>query len=70
MDKLIFGHDMIILIKYKADWELLSQINQAEINKDNIIENRKIVDNKYKTILDNRAAYKYETSYKGPFEIT
>ena len=42
--QLLFGRDMIILIKHKVDWELIHQINQAHINKDNIRENNKRFD--------------------------
>ena len=43
-------------------------------NKDNIRENSKRVDHNYKVgdkvTLDNNYALKYDTTYKGPFEIT
>ena len=64
---------MILLIKYKVGWELLSQINQTQINKYNIHENRNRFDHDYKVIekvmLNNSVAYKYETLYKGSFVI-
>ena len=45
-----------------------------QINKDNIRENNKIVDHdykfRYKILITNNAAYKYETPYNGPFVIT
>ena len=44
LGQLLFGRDMIILIKHKVDWELIHQINQAHINKDNIRENNKRFD--------------------------
>ena len=54
--------------------ELIRQQNQAQINKDNIRENRHIVDYDFKVrddvMLTNQTAYKYETPYKGPFLIT
>ena len=39
---------MIIPMKNKADWYLIDQRNQAQINKDNIRENRLRVDYDYK----------------------
>ena len=64
---------MIIPRKHKVDWELICQRNQTKINKDNIRENIKIVDHDYKVrdkvMLNNNAAYKYETPYKFPFVI-
>ena len=46
--QLVFGHDMIITIKHKVDWELIRQRKQAQINKDNYRESRHIVDHDYK----------------------
>ena len=55
------------------DWELIRQQKQTQINKDNICKNRKLFDHDYKVkekaMLDNHAACKYETPYKGPFVI-
>ena len=72
--QLVFGHYMILPIKYTADWELLRQWKQAQINKDNILENSKRVDHDYKVgdkvMIANNAAFIYETLYNRPFEIT
>ena len=38
--QLIFGLDMIILIKYNADCGLVRQINKAQINKYNNFKNK------------------------------
>ena len=32
--QLFFGHDMILHIKHNADWGLICQLEQAQINKD------------------------------------
>ena len=52
----------------------MSQQNQPQINKDNIRKNKKRVYHSYKVgdkvMLDNHAAYKYGTPYKGLFVIT
>ena len=65
---------MILPIKHKTDWELICHQNHTQINKYNIHKNNKRVDHEYKVrdkfILDNHAAYKYETPYKGPFVTT
>ena len=42
--QLIFGHDIILLIKHTLDWELIRQKNQAPLNNDNIREKRNQVD--------------------------
>ena len=39
---------MIRPIKNTADWELIRQLNQAQINKYNMQENSKRVDHDYK----------------------
>ena len=68
--QLVFGRDMILLIKHKVDWELILQINRTQINKYNIHENSKRVDHNYKVgdkfmINDHDA-----TPFKVSFVIT
>ena len=62
---------MILLIKHKADWELIGQKNQMKINKYNTHKNSTIVDHNYKVrdkvIIKNNAALKYETLSSGQF---
>ena len=57
-----------------ADWELILQQKQAQINKDNIRENRNQIYHEYKVgdkfMLTKHNAYKHETPYTGPFTIT
>ena len=36
---ILFGCDMILLIKHMVDWELLRHQKQTQINKDNIRKN-------------------------------
>ena len=71
---MIFGRDMIILIKHRVDWELIRQQKQTQINRDNTRDNKYRVDYDYKVgdkvMLTKHTAYKYETPYKGPFVIT
>ena len=56
------------------DQELIFHQNKAQINKDNIHKNIKSDDRDYKVgdkfVLNNNAACKYKTPYKGPFFIT
>ena len=72
--QLTFGRDMILVIKYMVDQELILQQKQTEINKDNIRENRHRVDHNYKVgdnfMINKYTAYKYQTPYTGPFVIT
>ena len=71
MGQLVFFCDMIILIKHKIYWELIRQKKQVQFNKDNIRENKHIVDHGYEVgdniMLNNHTVYKYETPYKVPF---
>ena len=56
-----------------ADWELVHQRKKTKINEDNMRENRKRFDRKYKVgdkvMLTNNNSYKYETPYNRPFFI-
>ena len=61
--QLIFGRDMVLLIKHRVDWELIGQRKQTQINKDNIRSNIYIVYYDYKVgynvMLTNHTVYKY-----------
>ena len=46
--QLIFGRDMILLIKHTVYWELISHRKQTQINKYNIHENINQVDHDHK----------------------
>ena len=74
LGKLMFGCDVILLIKHGVYWKLLRQKNQAKINKYYIRKNitRVYYDSKVieKVMLNNKAEYKHENPYKGPFGIT
>ena len=71
---LVFLRYAILQIKHKVYWLLICQIKQTQLNEDNTRKNNKRVGHYYivgdKFMLDNHAAYKYETPYKGPFVIT
>ena len=64
---------MILFIKYNSYWGLLSPQNQVQINKDNSHKSIIIVNYdykfSYKVVLGNKTPYKYDTAYKGPYEI-
>ena len=72
--QLIFGCDIILLIKNRADWELIRRRKQMLINRDNTQYNKHRVDYDYKVrdkvMLTKNTAYKYKTPYKDPFVIT
>ena len=61
--QLVFGRDMILPIKHRVDWELISQKNQSQINKYSIRKIKNSVDHDYKVgdnvMLNNHTAYKY-----------
>ena len=48
--QLVFGHDMIILIKHKVDRELIRKQKRTQINKENICKDRNQVDHDYNVI--------------------
>ena len=56
------------------DWELICHQNQANIYKENTRKNSKILDRNYevgdKVMLNNNTDLRYDTPYKGSFEIT
>ena len=69
--QILFGNDIILQIKHTVGWKLILQRKQAQMNKDIIFKNGKIVDHHYtvgdKVILNHNSAFKYETTYKYPF---
>jgi len=71
--QLIFGRDMILNIKHKADWEYIRSRKQSIINKNNLAENAKRKDYKYKlgekVLVQRGTENKYESPYIGPYEI-
>ena len=62
LGQLIFGRDMILLIKNTVDWELIRHQKQTQVNKYNIHKNRNIVYHNYK-VRDNVMLTK-QTAYK------
>ena len=64
---------MIPPINYIADWRYIRQSKQTQINKDVAWENTNIIDHDYrvgdKVTKKIRSAYKYETPFRGPFEV-
>ena len=71
MGQSVFGCDTNIPIKHTLDWVLLHWQKQAQIKKDNIRKNSKIVDHHYKVgdkfMITDNAAFKYETPYNVQF---
>ena len=64
---------MILLINHIVYWRYIRQRKQEQINKDLNHENNTRIDHDYivgdKVITKNRSAYKYETPFRGPYEI-
>ena len=58
--QLIFGSDMILLIKLRVDWEFIHQQKQMQINRDNACENKHRVDYEYK--VGDKAILTYQTA--------
>ena len=68
-----FGWDMILKIKNVVDWRYIRQNKQVQVEKYFIHENSTRIDYDYRVgdrlILSTKTAYKFETSYKGPYKI-
>ena len=73
MTQLVFGRDMIILINHIVYWRLIFQNKRDKIINDNVYGNTSRIDYDYqvgyKVMRKNKADYKYETPFKGPYKI-
>ncbi len=71
--QLVFGRDMIFNIKHVANWEYIRQRKQQIIDKNNQRENARRVKHVYsvgdQVLLKRGTENKYETPYKGPYEV-
>ena len=72
--QLVFGRDGILNVPHLANWKYIQSRKQAEINRNNIKENRKRRTYTYQlneyVLVKNDWTSKYgTTSYKGPYEI-
>ena len=64
---------MIWNVKHIANWQRIKDRKQAQINKDNIRENRTRIPHEYQVgdqvLMNDNQAYKYEPQRKGPYQI-
>ena len=72
--QLVFGRDMILPIKFKADWALITQQKQEIISKSNQVENKKRIPHEYnirdKVLLEKPGKLrKMSTPRTGPHRI-
>ena len=73
--QLVFGRDMILPIKFEADWALIEQQKQNSINNSNLQENKSRVPHEYKVgdkVLLQKPGLlrKMTTPYSGPYEVS
>ena len=73
--QLVFGRDMFLPIKFKANWALIEQRKQAEINRSNAKENKSRLKHQYhvkdKVLLTRPGVVpKLDEPRTGPFQIT
>jgi hypothetical protein len=72
--QLVFGRDMILIVKHEANWEHIRARKQNIRIKNNKAENAKRIPHTYtigdKVLLKRGTENKYETPYQGPFTIT
>jgi hypothetical protein len=72
--QLVFQRDMILPIKFQADWMLIQQRRQAEINRNNARENKSRIPHTYKVgdlVSKTRPGIlpKLRQKRDGPFEV-
>ena len=72
--QLVFGRDMILPVKFNADWALIAQQKQNSINESNKKENKKRIPHEYKVgdqVLLTKPGIlrKMSTPYSGPYEV-
>ena len=72
--QLVFGRDMILPVKFNADWALIAQQKQESIIKSNTKENKKRIQHEYKVgdkVLLTKPGIlrKMLTPYSGPYEV-
>ena len=72
--QLVFGRDAIINIKHVADWEQIRQHKQLRINHNNMRENMRRNNHKYKVddkiLVKCKKNSKHELEFMGPLPIT
>ena len=71
--QLVLGWDMILPINHVEDWRYISQRKQTQIYNDVIRKKTTRIDHDYrvgdKVMTLTKSEYKYETPYRGPYEI-
>ena len=72
--QLVYGRDMILPIKFEADWALIEKQKQQSINESNKRENKKRIPHQYKVgdkvLLQKPGKLrKMSTPYAGPYEV-
>ena len=72
--QLVFGRDMILPIKFAADWALIEKQKQQSINNSNKRENKNRIKHEYKVgdkVLMKKPGIlrKMSTPYSGPYEV-
>ena len=72
--QLVFGRDMMLPIRFKANWASIQQKRQAEMKRNNDRENRSRIDHEYKVgdkVLLTKPGIipKLEKPRKGPYNL-
>ena len=74
--QLVFGRDMVLPIRYMADWALIEEKRQQEMERNNMRENSKRIKYEYKVgdkiylTKPGKKLRKLESPRQGPFDIT
>ena len=71
--QICFGRDLILLINHVADWRYMCQRKQTQIDKYFTCKSTTIIDHDYrvgdKILIKNKSSYRYETLFRGLYEI-
>ena len=72
--QLVFGRDMLLNIKFVANWNLINETKQRQVNRDNERENKSRIDHDFTVgekvlVTSTRLQAKLNTPTRGPYNI-
>ena len=69
----MFGQDTTLPTNHVEDWKYKHQRNQAQLEKYVIHKNCTRINHDYRVVdqvmIDNKTSFKFETPFKGPYEL-
>jgi len=72
--QLVFGRDVMLNVKFEANWQLIKQRKQKRIHENNVRENDRRIPHQYKVgdkvLYQNLNKSKFsESLYSGPYTV-